>query len=191
MILALDNHFQLREEQKRDQPDIPSPWGSPIPIPGAGTYSPCCVAVDRHPIHPATMVELHRDPPGPKETEWIELRLCGSYSREIESGDPQVFFLPQTETALSNLPRVRHQIREIISNTLLWSQAMLHFRLAIYLHGKGPLSSPVHTTSTRWSGASATSNLLDPEWFVLNIDANFDSRASSVAEKEGGMDKLQ
>ncbi|KAJ6171557.1 hypothetical protein N7470_000624 [Penicillium chermesinum] len=126
-----------------------------------------------------------------EETEWIELRLCGSYSREIESGDPQVFFLPQTETALSNLPRVRHQIREIISNTLLWSQAMLHFRLAIYLHGKGPLSSPVHTTSTRWSGASATSNLLDPEWFVLNIDANFDSRASSVAEKEGGMDKLQ
>lgn len=139
-------------------------WGTyGVPWPGPNPLSDETLSGDL--FHTAALVA------GDK-IEWIELRICGSNLRGTESGDQFAFFLSRTDSALSNLPRVRRQLREIIFKTLMHLRATQHLWLAIYLHREGSSFLPMDADS-HWYSVSDRGVPLDPGWFVVNIAANF------------------
>lgn len=105
--------------------------------------------------------------------DWIELRLRMSSHLAAEFADEYVFFLPRKESLMGNLPRVRELIHGLILKTPPCLEAKRHIQLAIYSY-RDNLSSSLAELGSNCPTDSDYKSPLDPEWFVLNIAANFD-----------------
>lgn len=105
--------------------------------------------------------------------DWIEFRLRMLSNDIIRFSDESVFFLPRKESLMGNLPRIREQVRGLISKTSGFLQARCHFQLAIYSYRErfSILSPEFEHDSPSNADCMKT---LDPHWFVHNIAGNFD-----------------
>lgn len=104
--------------------------------------------------------------------DWIELRLRMSSYLAAGFSDEYVFFLPRKESLMGNLPRIRELIHGLISKAPPCLETKSQLQLAIYSH-TDDFSSSLTQLGSSCLTESDDKSLLDPEWFVLNIAANF------------------
>lgn len=108
-----------------------------------------------------------------EQINWIEFRLRLSSYLSVGFADESVFFLPRRESFMGNLPRIRELIHRLLSETPSCLETKRQIQLGIYPYRENFSTSLVEMGDDCPSD-SDYSNPLDPEWFVLNIAANFE-----------------
>jgi hypothetical protein len=105
----------------------------------------------------------------PNEVHWIEFRFARFDRTSDETIEEDLFFLPQVETALGNLCRVRRQLLDTITWHAVGATGT-SFRLSLWPRMK---SLPYSSLSTHSSLTALPPTLsLDPRFFVHNISGN-------------------
>lgn len=108
-----------------------------------------------------------------EQIDWIEFRLrLSNYLAEGFTYE-SVFFLPRKESFMGNLPRIRELIRRLLSKTPPCLEAKSQIQLAIYPCREN-FSTSLAELGHDCPSDSDYRSPLDPEWFVLNIAANFE-----------------